>query len=91
MSTKKLRVRRTQLFTQQNGRCHWCGKLMVQRKRSGGRALHNDCTIDHIFDRTHPDRLTHTHGQQRYVAACYACNQARSQETHQWAIFQGLR
>lgn len=75
--------RRTDLFAEQGGKCHWCGEdmLMPACYPVGGTQDPRLCTLDHLFDRYDPRRWANTAGA-RYVAACLECNQNRGAARH---------
>lgn len=72
--------RRARLFEQQGGLCHWCACKMLLRNgifQNGERQPLNLATIDHLRDRFHPGRTEPANGDQRWVAACWDCNNKR--------------
>ena len=71
------RRRRLKLFIEQNGRCIWCGGKMQISIPADGILPKNACTIDHVFPKTDPRRNDSSYAGQRWVAACYSCNQKR--------------
>ncbi len=77
-----LKRRRAELFMEQHGDCYWCHDPMVLLENYPVGTLEPDvCTLDHMFDRGHPQRRKQKHGIQRYVAACWRCNHGRGVET----------
>lgn len=86
MSNPQKTKRRAALFVQQSGLCHWCGCAMsfpaVYPKLDKGQKLPVDlCTLDHLRDRFDPLRRKQGRGEQRYVAACWQCNNDRGRDT----------
>src|SRR6185437_2870498 len=85
MSSQEKAAKRRKLYLEQDGKCHWCDKPMFCPEVypvCSGEPLRKDlCTLDHLFDRTHPLRLYPSPGQQRYVAACLECNNDRGRVT----------
>jgi hypothetical protein len=79
---KRKRDRRN-LFEEQNKLCYWCDVPMIlpEPYPSGGKLPKNLCTLDHLFDKTHPRRLVYIPGEKRYVASCWECNNKRGRQT----------
>lgn len=71
--------RKLKLWNQQHGLCHWCNCEMIHWTDSRRNRI---ATVDHLRDRydpttrgdPNPDR------EQRWVLACWECNQRRSDE-----------
>jgi hypothetical protein len=69
--------RRAELFGDQNGICFWCDEPMklLMRYPIDGKLPPDACTIDHLRDRDNLRRREQPKaGEQRLVAACFACN-----------------
>lgn len=80
----KVKRRRNQLFRLQKGKCHWCSCTMIHwddvpddvKQR---RMPLNMATLDHLYDRFHPERRKpNRNSEQRWVIACWECNNKRS-------------
>lgn len=74
------RSRRTALFHQQGGRCHWCGGAMKLFHKINPEETQQDdwCTLEHLRDKFDPRRLEPSKkGERRLVAACRRCNHDR--------------
>jgi hypothetical protein len=88
MSTNgKKRRRVLELFHRQRGKCWYCREPMLQPPQGGwalpaGGKLHpKAATLEHLFDRYHPERGMHAgDGVQCHVAACHECNSRRAHE-----------
>lgn len=77
---EKRRLQKLNLFTDQKGKCFWCGFDMLPFP--GGwpkfkKYPRNMATIDHVFSRLHEKRQDRPNGEKRIVVACYGCNQKR--------------
>lgn len=76
-SKHKLRLRkRYRLFTEQGGKCHWCGRQMAIRSIPGGPLPDDTCTIEHLDSRLSGNRGRFA--EERIVAACHGCNSERN-------------
>jgi 5-methylcytosine-specific restriction endonuclease McrA len=74
----RLKRRRRELFHAQGGCCHWCKEPMrLIEDNPGGGCPKDMATIDHLRDRFHPERRQPPRGEERYVAACWNCNNKR--------------
>lgn len=84
-SRKQFRRRRKRLFEKQGGKCHYCQCDMVHMwkvapNKANGK-IPNLCTIEHLRDRFDPTRREPNHNrEQRWVAACWKCNNERNKE-----------
>lgn len=87
------RKRRRALFRKQQGKCHWCGGEMVLPDvyPTRGKMPRNLCTVDHLRSRFHPARNEPANGTQRWVAACWQCNNDRCQAEQAAMPIQVLR
>ena len=84
MSHSYKKRRRAELYKEQGGDCYWCHQPMVLLEQYPADGILSDeiCTLDHLFDRLHPERLANVPPKtQRWVAACYGCNQTRGVQT----------
>ncbi len=88
-----LRRRRTALYHQQGGKCHWCGCEMILLDPAPciGQPT-NLATVDHLYDRLDPRRQIPPSGpEQRWVAACRECNHKRGRESQSAQPIEDLR
>lgn len=90
---RRFRVRDA-LYEKQGGKCHWCARTMNLRSFIG--ITHRpdaqdelEATIDHLFDRHHPERSSHN--KHLVVLACWACNQERNRQTCKALSAAGMR
>jgi hypothetical protein len=75
-----IKRRRLRLYREQKGKCYYCKcqmslELEIPKHR---KAPLDQCTIEHLFDRFDP-RRGKVKGQACWVAACWKCNNERSQ------------
>ena len=80
MSTAKILNKQRKRMFEEHPFCHWCGRPLQLIERNGGVARGDAATIDHVYSRLHPDRVTPCHNEKRRVLACYKCNNERSRE-----------
>lgn len=76
-------------FKKQGGRCIWCDCLCIlpeqlpfELPNNTGRFPPWLATLEHLYDRHHPERLNANNNAGRRVMACRQCNQARGVRTH---------
>ena len=75
-STKLVQKRRQELFTQQGGRCYWCGCQMRLPAKGQVNPLPEDmATLDHLDTKRCAGRAANQ--SERYVVACFRCNNTR--------------
>jgi hypothetical protein len=79
--------RREQLGRRQKNKCFWCQCTMVPIPPDNhiagapNRFPPAMITLDHIYHKGDPRRRTEPkYGEQRYVAACFDCNERRGRE-----------
>ena len=74
--------RRRSLYKRQKGKCYWCPKIMVlPPDHVQATPQHDTATIDHLYDRFHPERRKpNLNNERRWVLACSECNQRRCEE-----------
>ena len=83
---EKRACRKLKLWNQQHGLCHWCNCEMIHwtdSRYSTKRTVHRNriATVDHLRDRYDPTRGDpNPDREQRWVLACWECNQRRSDE-----------
>lgn len=67
----------------QNPRCYWCQTpTILYEPKQGEKTPDNMATIDHLFDRFHPERKTPNHKKLiKRVLACHRCNNKRSAQS----------
>lgn len=83
-TSARIRRRRIQLFEEQEGLCWWCKvpMLLLPPMDKRKNMPKETCTLDHLFDRYHPERRRRPRpGERRYVAACLECNHRRGGES----------
>lgn len=89
-------AKRRRLWTEFDGRCHWCGCRTVLRSPTLGRGRppQNLATVDHLWSRFSPLRRQHEHGP--LVLACHECNAVRNEidlflnlREHMWRTLCG--
>lgn len=73
------------MFVKQGGRCFYCHEQMIIVHRRNVQMSRQprdprECTIEHLVDRTHPQRGLIPG---RLVAACHQCNQERGRMAEQ--------
>ncbi len=81
-SSPTIKKRRTELFNEQKGLCHYCKEpmLLIEWKSNSKESKHKPtppdlCTLEHLFDRNDKiARRRNPKGEKRWVAACFACN-----------------
>jgi hypothetical protein len=86
--------RRAELFGEQSSLCFWCEEpmLLLSRYPINGILPPNACTIDHLRTRDNPRRTEPVQpGEQRIVAACFACNQDRDRARQKTGLYREMR
>ena len=73
--TKFFKRKRLQLFQQQDGKCFYCGCEMVIE--TDGDLKYNSLTLEHLFEKGHPNRSIQYQDIKKYAAACHKCNHER--------------
>lgn len=88
MSKSNVRQRH-RLYVVQEGKCYWCGIVMVLLDPPRHqRYPANLATLDHLDSRWSPLRGKFP-GQPRRVLACLSCNNRRAAEEEKQAIAEG--
>lgn len=81
-SPTHIKRRRAELFKEQNGLCYYCKEpmLLIECNSNPKENKHKPsppdlCTLEHLFDRYHPDRTKKPlDNEKRWAAACFKCN-----------------
>ncbi len=87
--SKNIRKRRERLWTENEGKCYWCGILTILPLRGTTKTSHRDdlATLDHLRTRLDGNRQEpNDSNEERTVLACWKCNGIRgqlSQNSHQ--------
>lgn len=80
ISRKDLRA----LLYAKNPNCHWCGVLTDnspethRNRKKNEKFPDNSATIEHLFDRFHPEDRYRPTGHKYKVIACWKCNHDRA-------------
>ena len=74
MDTRKIKERRRKLFEEQEGKCYYCGNLMILAEvvNGGPPIAPNMVTLEHFDDRY--SELRGTFQEPRTAAVCWQCN-----------------
>jgi hypothetical protein len=68
---------RQRLADDQNNKCFWCKREMTAPTPRGVKSKSTDLTLDHVYNKLHPDRKDKAFIK---VAACFRCNKNRGRE-----------
>lgn len=80
MSTKEDRKRVLNIW-KKDPRCYWCKRETTLEGRDTGDVLPHTATLEHLYSKFHPHRLTPNTTQEiRRVLACYECNHKRGRD-----------
>lgn len=74
--------KRRQILFDRDPHCHWCGVLTVwySQPTKHEEMPNNAATLDHLYSRFNPERITPIDNVERTVLACLECNRRRSVE-----------
>jgi hypothetical protein len=76
---RDIKKHRLKLFNDANGLCYYCKIKTEYPKGEENDGLANLATIDHMYSRFNPYRLTpNTTNEKRHVLSCLQCNQLRA-------------